>query len=473
MTETSVQPTRVGRYAIFDEIAQGGMATIHLARLAGPVGFSRVVAVKRLHPHLLEDAEFTKMFLQEARLAARIRHPNVVPILDVLSHDGEIIIVMEYVHGESLLALYRTAHHTQAGVPLPVAAALMANVLQGLHAAHEAKNERGEPLGIVHRDVSPHNVLVGIDGVPRLLDFGVAKAAQARRDSDPGTLKGKCSYMAPEVLRGEVPTRRADVFAAATVFWELVVGTKLFGGANETERMAKILQEDYPLPSTLVPNLPPAVDEIVMRGLHPDASARYATALEMAVDLENHLPLASQRVVGEWVAELAAASLAKRAEIMHHVEVSQIGSLPPPSAPTTAPTTHGGVEVTRSDVNAYGVGLSVGPPKRSRLGLVAGAAALLIATAGFLLRDRFAAVRGATSTASRALPAEPPAATAPAPPTSARDTPADSSAKPASLPPPDPAETGPKIVVGKPRPPQPKRPPRTGGNAKDYLPSDL
>src|SRR6516225_8996456 len=167
----------VGRYALYVAIAAGGMATVHLGRLIGEVGFSRTVAIKRLHPQYAADPEFVSMFLDEARLAARIRHPNVVPTLDVVATKGELFLVMDYVPGESLARLSRVCREQRRPIPHRITSAVMAGALHGLHAAHEAKSERGAPLGIVHRDVSPQNVLVGADGVPRVLDFGVAKAA--------------------------------------------------------------------------------------------------------------------------------------------------------------------------------------------------------------------------------------------------------------------------------------------------------
>src|SRR6478736_1694730 len=171
-------PSRVaGRYALYGEIAAGGMATVHIGRLLGPVGFARTVAIKRLHPHYAKDPEFVSMFLDEARLAARIRHPNVVPTLDVVALDGELFLVMEYVQGESFARLVREARRARLDVPPEVISAIVVGALNGLHAAHEATSERGEPLNIVHRDVTPQNILVGSDGVARLLDFGVAKAA--------------------------------------------------------------------------------------------------------------------------------------------------------------------------------------------------------------------------------------------------------------------------------------------------------
>src|SRR5688572_15159680 len=237
LTVAKLAEQQVGRYAIFDRIAAGGMASVHLARLSGSEGFSRVVAVKRMHQHFAENPEFKRMFSAEARMAARIRHPNVVPTLDVLVDRNELVIVMDYVHGESLQTLVKAASAKSAPVPIQVLSAVMVSVLHGLHAAHEARDESGKPLGIIHRDVSPHNVLVGSDGVARVLDFGVAKAKHAHQDTDPGRLKGKFSYMAPEVIRGEPGTRKADVFSAAVVTWELITGRKLFAGATDQERM--------------------------------------------------------------------------------------------------------------------------------------------------------------------------------------------------------------------------------------------
>src|SRR6185437_10425019 len=174
---TPAMPRIVGRYAIFDEIASGGMATVYLGRLMGAGGFARTVAIKRLHPQFAKDPEFVAMFLDEARLAARIRHPNVVPTLDVVASKGELFLVMDYVQGESLSRIVRASMKHDAATPLSLVTTIMAGVLHGLHAAHEAKTEQGEALSIVHRDVSPQNVIVGIDGVPRVLDFGVAKAS--------------------------------------------------------------------------------------------------------------------------------------------------------------------------------------------------------------------------------------------------------------------------------------------------------
>jgi serine/threonine-protein kinase len=334
---------QVGRYAIFDQIAAGGMARVHLARLAGQEGFSRVVAVKRMHRHLLENSEFKRMFLEEARLAARIRHPNVVPILDVIATGDELVIVMEYVHGVSIHALMLASVKAKAHMPRPIVYAMLMNTLHGLHAAHEARDEKGELLLLVHRDVSPQNILVGVDGVSRVLDFGVARAVRAKQDTDPGVLKGKHSYMAPELIEGGVATRQSDVFSAAVLFWELLTGRKLFAGATEQERMNAISKGNYDSPAKYVPGLRPELERIVMRGIAPRPADRYATALEMVVDLEANVQPATPRVVGEWVGKLGHEELARRVELIQQIETTSADlartSFPPELAePTVSPT---------------------------------------------------------------------------------------------------------------------------------------
>jgi serine/threonine protein kinase len=332
---------QVGRYAIFDEIAAGGMATVHLARLVGSGGFSRVVAAKRMHRHFLQDPNFKSMFLAEARLAARVQHPNVVPILDVLSDDSdELIIVMEYVHGESMLALLRIANRARQAISVPIACAVAAALCEGLHAAHEAQNEKGEPLGIVHRDVSPQNVLVGADGVVRVLDFGIAKAVHEQPHTNPGTLKGKFSYMAPEVVHGAAVTRQADVFSAGVVLWEALAGKMLFGGTSEHERLMRIVAGNFPSPRQHNPRVSLALEAVVAKALDVDTRDRYATALEFAEAIERVVPIASRRVVGEWVRRLAARTLDEREAMIHAIETSSIVALSelPLSQPRVAGT---------------------------------------------------------------------------------------------------------------------------------------
>jgi serine/threonine-protein kinase len=321
------------------------MATVHFGRLLGVVGFAKTVAIKRLHPQLARDPEFVSMFLDEARLAARIRHPNVVSTLDVVATEGELFLVMEYVQGESLRNLERRAADVR--IPPPIVATIMVGMLYGLHAAHEATNERGEPLGIVHRDVSPQNVLVGVDGVPRVFDFGVAKAAGRAQTTREGQLKGKLAYMSPEQLMGRNVTRSSDIFAASAVLWEALVGRRLFKGDSEGEIVKKVLDAEAERPSKLVPELPSQLDEIVLRGLARDPGDRFATAREMGRALERCMPMAPTSEVGEYVETMAATSLAQRAARMAEIESSST-SEPRPSLITRTPANPGSVILSSS-----------------------------------------------------------------------------------------------------------------------------
>jgi serine/threonine protein kinase len=322
-------PRVIGRYAVYGEIASGGMASVHFARQVGPSGFSRTVAIKRAHPHLARDPDFALMFLDEARLASRIRHSNVVSTIDVLNTPNELVLVMDYVHGESLWKLARTTSEKKERIPAPIAATILIDTLHGLHAAHEAKDERGEPLGIVHRDVSPHNILVGVDGITRLVDFGIAKAAGRLHTTRDSSVKGKSAYMAPEQVRGEAVSRLTDTYAASIVFWELLTGERLFVGKTEAETIHKCLVGRVQPPSLFAPELGTKLDEILRKGLSRDPSRRYQTAREMALDLEACMPAIRPSEVGSWVERVAGASLAARGEILAKIEHGDFEDSPP------------------------------------------------------------------------------------------------------------------------------------------------
>jgi serine/threonine-protein kinase len=311
----------LGRYLLYDEIASGGMASVHLARLVGPVGFSRTVAIKRLHPQLAKDPEFVTMFVDEARLAARVSHPNVVPTLDVVSTDGELFIVMEFVRGVSLAHLKRAVRQRDERIPVPVALAILGAMLDGLHAAHEAADERGASLGIVHRDVSPQNVLVGADGVARLVDFGVAKAiGRLHETTRDGRLKGKLAYMSPEQLRAQPVDRRADVFSASVVAWELLSGRRLFTGNEPGALMHAVLFGEIAAASSIAPELDPRFDAVLAKGLARDPQERWQSADELARALEAIGPTAPARDVARWVEQLAGETLAERTRQIASVE---------------------------------------------------------------------------------------------------------------------------------------------------------
>lgn len=341
----SVSPRTVGRYAIHDKIAQGGMASVHFGRLQGAAGFSRTVAIKRLHSHLAEEPEFLSTMIDEARLAARIHHPNVVPTLDVVAEAGELLIVMEYVRGESLGRLIGAEVKRKRRVPLPIASAVVVGALHGLHAAHEATSDHGTPLEIVHRDVSPQNILVGVDGVPRVIDFGVAKATGRLQTTREGVLKGKLSYMAPEQIEGFQATRRVDIYAMAVVLWEILTGRRLFKAETDAGVIGLALAGAKDPPSKHAPNLPEDLDALVMKGLARDPAERFATAREMAESLMKLVPPAFPTEVGAWVEELARETLAQRRAILAEIE-SRSGMItsPQPAAPSDA-----GMPVAASD----------------------------------------------------------------------------------------------------------------------------
>ena len=310
---------RVGRYAVFGEIASGGMATVYFGRLVGAVGFSRSVAIKQLHPQFARSPEFVAQFLDEAQLTSRIRHPNVVSVLDVVAREGELFVIMEFVDGEPLSRLVRFAKEP---IPIPIVSAILVQVLLGLHAAHEATTENGEPLEIVHRDVSPQNVLVGIDGTSHILDFGVAKAASRVHTTENGQIKGKLSYMAPEQLRGADLDRRVDVFAAGIVLWELLAGQRLFARSDPGATVAAVLAGDIKAPSHFRPQVSAPLDALVLRALAPAAADRFSSAREMAIALENCVPPASSLKVSAWVESVAGDSLKERAQRLREAEES-------------------------------------------------------------------------------------------------------------------------------------------------------
>ncbi len=336
-------PHVIGRYALYGEIASGGMATVHYGRLLGPVGFSRTVAIKRLHAQFAKDPEFSAMFLDEARLAARIRHPNVVQTLDVVAQDNELFLVMDYVQGESLGRLIRASSAKKEHIPLDIVSSILCGVLHGLHAAHEATTESGDPLTIVHRDVSPQNVLVGADGVPRVLDFGVAKAAGRMQTTREGQLKGKIAYMSPEQLRAQVVDRRTDVYAAGVVLWETLVQKHLFSADSEGGVVTKVLEGTVSPPSAYVDGLPPGLDAIVVRAIERDPSRRFETARQMALALETAVPVASPTRVVEWLQGLVGELLAERARSVAIVEKDSGSGMTaiPPGPPAAAPGSSG------------------------------------------------------------------------------------------------------------------------------------
>ncbi|NUP08270.1 MAG: serine/threonine protein kinase [Polyangiaceae bacterium] len=338
------------------------MAAVHFARLKGEAGFTRTVAVKRLHPSFSEDANIVSTVLDEARLASRIQHPNVVAMVDVVVDRAEILLVLEYVHGESLSKLLRASPNAP---DLGIVIAVLSGTLHGLHAAHEARSAAGEPLGIDHRDVSPQNILVGVDGLARVLDFGIAKARGQLQTTREGQVKGKLAYMAPEQIRQGSVTARTDVFAAGIVLWEALTGKRLFAGENEGQVMFNVLGAPVANPSSIRPEIGPEVDAVVMKALERDPELRFASASDFAIALEG-LGLSAPSAVGRWVASVAEKELTARAARVASIESAR-GGCPVVDDNAEAPTrTDLGAsqEPTKTEHSAVVAPLPESPPKR-------------------------------------------------------------------------------------------------------------
>lgn len=291
MDETTEGPPKgarrrlVGKYELLSGIAPGGMAELYLARTRSIGGFEKVVALKRILPHLAESEHFVTMFLDEARLAATLNHPNIAQVFDIGVHNGEFFFTMEFVPGRDLRFVQRRCKQLGESLPLPIALTVLTSVAGGLHYAHEKIGADGKPLNIIHRDVSPQNIIATYDGGVKIVDFGVAKAATASEDTKAGILKGKYRHMSPEQVRGEVLDRRSDIFALGTLMWEITTGQRLFRG-DTLEVLESIARRPIPCPSTVLPDYPPELEAIVMQALERDREKRFQTTQDMQVALE-------------------------------------------------------------------------------------------------------------------------------------------------------------------------------------------
>jgi serine/threonine-protein kinase len=280
----------LGRYRVVDEIGIGGMASVHLARADGPGGFQKWVAIKRIHPHLVEDDQFVHMFLDEARIAARISHANVAQVFELGEGDGTYWIAMEYLHGEPLREVMRSMEDgTAPRMGYEIAAKIIADAAEGLHSAHDMRGKNGELMGLVHRDVTPHNLFITYDGTVKVVDFGIAKVAGRLSSTRAGTLKGKLAYMSPEQVRGAEIDRRTDIFALGVVLWELTTGQRLFRTESDLETLEKVQNCVVPRPSSLMRDFPPALESIVMTALAKEPDRRFQTARDFSRALQQFL----------------------------------------------------------------------------------------------------------------------------------------------------------------------------------------
>lgn len=437
---------RVGRYRVDEPIAFGGMASVHLARLEAELGFRRIVAVKAMHVHLAKDPEFRAMFLDEARTVARIRHANVVATLDILAEADDILLVMDYVHGPSLAAVLAATR--EAPIPLPIAAKLTLDVLEGLHAAHDARDDDGKPLAVVHRDVSPHNVLVGDDGVARVMDFGIAIAADRSRMTKAGEVKGKIVYMAPEQARGEEVDARADVYAVGSAFFELLTRRTPFDGTY-SETMFRLLSEPPMIPSALRGDVPPELDAIILCALSKDKEERFPSARVMADSLRGTATLASAQDVAAWVVATMPDFFRERDERIARFVAAPVAGVASSGTPVVASSSDVPATLVPDEAvvpTAAPVAVREGPTRRwhgavfvALAGAILALGAVIVARSPTTARQTQveAASTSATDTVSssalKALPlmapatpapsAEPPTAVSPSPPAVASGAP--------------------------------------------------
>ncbi len=302
---------RVGKFDFLMRLGQGGMATVYLARTVSTGGFQRLVAIKLMHQFLGADEQFVEMFLDEARVAANIRHPNVVSIVDLGSDADHLYMVMDYVEGDTLAAVEGTAAKLGRAIPLGVVLRIILDALAGLDAAHELKTPDGVDLKVVHRDVSPQNILVGVDGAARLTDFGIARAEQRIASTRTGMLKGKAPFMAPEQFEGRPVDRRADVFAMGVTLWEAVALRRLFPGRESYEQAVRNARAPYRRLREILPTVPESLDAIVRKALAHDPNDRYPTAAAFADALEAEFRsiLASHRQVGAFMSAVASEKI--------------------------------------------------------------------------------------------------------------------------------------------------------------------
>jgi serine/threonine-protein kinase len=376
----------LGRYELLMPVAAGGMAMVWAARLKGTRGFQKIVAVKTMLPKLSEEIQFEQMFLDEASLASQIRHPHVVEILDLGEQDGVLFLVMEWIDGMPLNQLMKAAK-LAGGMPLPVATRIVMQACAGLHAAHELRDPQGALVGLVHRDVSPQNILVTYDGVTKVVDFGVAKATAAGGGStNAGQIKGKVGYMAPEQIEGEDMDRRADIFAMGIVLYALTTGKHPFRRESDAATMYNICSPQPVLPPRkFLPEYPQALERVILKSLAKSANDRYETANDMLRDLDQALP-ADQRVITDdevalFVRKLLGDKLQeRRATLSDALQRADRNSLSPirVDMPSSATGSVSNVGLAQSllplDSNGTATELSgLGQDRRKRL-LIGGAA---------------------------------------------------------------------------------------------------
>jgi serine/threonine protein kinase len=371
-----------GKYRILAELGQGGTANVYLAVARGPRGFNKLVVLKFLKPELAGESEFRLMFLNEARLAARLNHPNVVQTNEVFEENGRPIIVMEYLEGASLSRVLMRARELGQPMSIPMHLRIICEALGGLHYSHELRDYDGTPLGVVHRDMTPQNLFVSFSGKVSVLDFGIAKVAGSIAETRTGVLKGKLRYMAPEQIMGELMDRRADIFAVGVMIWEAAAGERMWKGASDATIMNKILNGNVPSPRTVRGDVPERLEQICMKALAADANDRYATAAALQADLEEWLAgdVIANRTIGQFVQSAFEEARAKTRSLIDRqlasVEAKGDEDLDEDMVPNLTQAAYMATSRNSSRSAARG---------RPRRGWILWAAVVSVALAGFLM----------------------------------------------------------------------------------------
>ena len=407
----SKEPASSSRYERLVKIASGGMASVYVGRLRGALGFQQLVAIKRPHTHLLNGTDLKAALLAEARVASRIRHANVVGVRDVETEDDSLLLVMDYVEGASLHELLYRDRTADRGTAIRAGLRVIRDLCAGLQAVHDLTDDDDRPLGLVHRDVSPQNVLVGIDGVARLADFGIAKCLHAHDTSTAeGTLKGKFAYMAPEYILGHGFDQRLDIFAVGVLLWEILANRKLFEGESHIDIIRKVLGDRVPLISEQVPEVGDAFDAVVDCALARDPASRFAHARDLSAALDVAIAQsyfsATHEEVAVFVREQAGPRLAERKRrVKEGMGASQSSSSPAVRAVTTA-------VVDRVDAPSppEAVNTAISAPEDSRIVRARPSrrvAIIAIASFGLVLLLGLGALAGSGALSSRAKQVSP------------------------------------------------------------------
>lgn len=460
--------TRLGRYELVARLAVGGMAEVFLARHGELSGFKTLVVVKKVLPNLAENPEFISMFLDEARIASLLDHPNVVRIVEVGRAANDYFLAMELVQGKPLASLVRRAIDRQKPLDPKLAALIVAHACQGLHHAHGVSDSEGRPLGLVHRDVSPKNVLISFEGSVKVIDFGIARAMGRLSETSTGGMKGTVGYMSPEQAKSEVIDRRSDIFAAGVVLWEALCCRRLFKKDNDFASMRALIYEPIPTPTSVVPSVPPALEQIVMKALNRDPRARFQTALEMSSALERFIGDAggaSTSDLSTLMKEYFATDQADWKNLIRTAHEMKTSTAPieSPIKMTATGVTALSAENLRQQQLARGSGSTHNLPRHHR-GLVATMSALVLVVTGLLvtflvLRSRSPQPGGPEARMPAAhspaiVPSEPPPPPAEPPPATA---PPNAPPKMVTSPPSSPTESS-KRHKPKSRPKTPKAP---------------